>query len=40
MAILAGVVDWLIRKREPWLMKIYASVGLASVAVYRGYFFQ
>jgi hypothetical protein len=40
MAILTGIVDWLIRKREPWLMKIYASVGLASVAVYRGYFFQ
>ncbi len=40
MAILTGLVDWLIRKREPWLMKIYASVGIASVAVYRGYFFQ
>lgn len=40
MAVITGLVDWLIRKREPWLMKIYASVGLASVAVYRGYFFQ
>jgi hypothetical protein len=40
MAALAGLVDWLIRKREPWLLKIYASVALGSVAVYRGYFFQ
>jgi hypothetical protein len=40
MAALTGLVDWLIRKREPWLMKIYASVALGSVAVYRGYFFQ
>lgn len=40
MAMLAGLVDWLIRKREPWLLKVYASVALGSVAVYRGYFFQ
>lgn len=40
MAALTGLFDWLIRKREPWLMKIYASVALGSVAVYRGYFFQ
>ncbi len=40
MAALTGLVDWLIRKREPWLMKIYAAVALGSVAVYRGYFFQ
>lgn len=40
MAMLTGLIDWLIRKREPWLMKIYASVALGSVAVYRGYFFQ
>ncbi len=40
MAMLTGLVDWLIRKREPWLLKIYASVALGSVAVYRGYFFQ
>lgn len=40
MAALTGMVDWLIRRREPWLLKIYASVALGSVAVYRGYFFQ
>ena len=40
MAALTGLVDWLIRKREPWLLKVYASVALGSVAVYRGYFFQ
>lgn len=40
MAALTGLTDWLIRNREPWLMKIYASVGLGSLAVYRGYFFQ
>ncbi|GAB4422838.1 MAG: hypothetical protein OHK0011_02280 [Turneriella sp.] len=40
VAMLTGLVDWLIRKREPWLLKIYASIGLATVAVYRGYFFQ
>jgi len=40
MAALTGLVDWLIRRREPWLAKIYASVGLGAVAVYRGYFFQ
>lgn len=39
-AMLTGLVDWLIRKREPWLVKIYASLAVASVAVYRGYFFQ
>jgi len=40
MAALTGLIDWLIRKREPWLMKIYASVALGSAAFYRGYFFQ
>lgn len=40
VAMLTGLIDWLIRKREPWLLKIYASIALASVAVYRGYFFQ
>jgi hypothetical protein len=40
MAALTGAIDWLIRKREPWLMKIYASVALGGLAVYRGYFFQ
>lgn len=40
MAMLTGLIDWLIRKREPWLVKIYAAVALGSVAVYRGYFFQ
>lgn len=40
VAMLTGLADWLIRKREPWLIKIYASVALGTVAVYRGYFFQ
>lgn len=40
MAALTGLVDWLIRKREPWLIKVYASVALGTVAVYRGFFFQ
>lgn len=40
MALLAGLVDWLLRKREPWLLKVYASMGVALFALYRGYFFQ
>ncbi|HRP69398.1 MAG TPA: hypothetical protein PLY93_07700 [Turneriella sp.] len=39
-AMATGLIDWLIRRREPWLMKIYASLAVASVAIYRGYFFQ
>ncbi|MBV6494246.1 MAG: hypothetical protein LDLANPLL_02277 [Turneriella sp.] len=39
-AMATGLIDWLLRKREPWLLKIYASCAFASVALYRGYFFQ
>lgn len=40
VAMLTGLVDWLVRKREPWLAKIYASLLLGGFALYRGYFFQ
>ncbi len=39
-ALFTGLVDWMIRKREPWLLKVYASMGVALFALYRGYFFQ
>lgn len=40
VAMLTGLVDWVVRKREPWLAKIYASLMVGGVALYRGYFFQ
>jgi len=40
VSLLTGLIDWVVRRREPWLLKIYASIALATIAVYRGYFFQ
>lgn len=39
-AMLTGICDWLLRKREPWLLKIYAALGGGAFAIYLGYAFQ